>query len=105
MREAECCRRALASSATLIGSLRVGRHETFVGMRAVGQLGARCVCCCTRQVPVLRPGLFQFLGDCSLTPGSSGRLWSDPGNEVISPALFASAVFSQLQQATSHACL
>ena len=35
--------------------LKAGSHEAFVGTRAVGQLGAGCVYCCTRQVPVLPP--------------------------------------------------
>ncbi len=39
----------------LLLSLKVGPHETFVGMRAVGQLGARCIYCRTYQVPVLPP--------------------------------------------------
>ena len=57
LREAECRVRALGTSAAVIGGLQEGCHEAFVAMRAVGQLGAGCVYCCTRQVPVLRPGL------------------------------------------------
>ena len=47
-----------SNSAAAIYGLEAGTHDTFVGMRAVGQLGARCVYCCTRQVPVLQ--LYNF---------------------------------------------
>ena len=40
-------------------------HETFVGTRAVGQLGARCIYCRTRQVPVLPPFVKRVHADCS----------------------------------------
>ncbi len=46
-----------------------------------------------------------FVCSFQVTPGSSGRLRSDPGNEGISLALFALAVNPQRQQATSPACL
>ncbi len=47
--------RTHAAATHLLLSLNVWPHETFVGTRAVGQLGARCVYCRTRQVPVLPP--------------------------------------------------
>ena len=48
-----------------------------------------------------------FSREFQVTPGSGGRLRSGPGNEGMSLALFASAVFlnPQRQQATSSACL
>ena len=38
--------------------MEAGTHDTFVGMRAVGQLGAGWICCLTLQVPVLAPFAF-----------------------------------------------
>ena len=74
-----------------VAQFRFGPHNTFVGMRAVGQLGTRCICCSTLQVPAHAVSL-GFVPDSRRHRTPSVSCGVVPGNEVISLALLQLAV-------------
>ena len=84
-----------------VAQFRVGPHNTFVGMRAVGQLDTRCICCSTLQVPARAVSL-GFVPDSCRHRTPSVSCGVVPGNEAISLAHLQLDVDPQNQQATSN---